>query len=358
MRRRKKGEKNPWVPCGCRCGKKRRRFDSQGRERKLIPGHSYIRTKKIKEKSSKLKIRIYSDETILAIAAYRDYEETDMTKNEIFDAVAIELGLTKKQRRGLSHQLRNYFLDNPNEKKRKTQEIWNKGEKGLHHHTPETIKKIIESRSWYKGSEEAQAMGRKVSKSKKGIPMPKDQLEKMNEKYRKRNARELKKSKGLLKKLENDAVINGLLLSDAYLKRVEKNQNSYFSVTQTGERKKFIFEIQKYLQRKYKIPTSMYRNFDKRYNTWQYRIETPAHVVWTALRKKWYIWFDDENKEKKIVPEWVKLTRKTLAYCYMGDGSSSPKGGISVKKYDVIISINDFKKQYVELLIKKLKALS
>lgn len=46
FKRRKKNEKNPWVLCGCRCGKKLHKYDSQRRERKFIRGHSYIRTKK------------------------------------------------------------------------------------------------------------------------------------------------------------------------------------------------------------------------------------------------------------------------------------------------------------------------
>jgi len=347
----------PWVLCGCKCGKKLRKYDSQGRERKFIRGHSYIRTKKIKKKSSQLKIRRYSDETILAITAYRDYEKTDMTKNEIFDAISLNLGLTNKQRNGLSHRLRGYFKDNPKEGKRKPQNVWNKGKKGLYHPTPETIKKIVASRPWSKGSKEAKAMGRKVSKSKKGVPMPKDQLQKINEKNKKKNEKELEKNQGLLKKLVNDEVINGLLLSDAYLKRVEKNQNSHFSVTQTGERVKFLYEIQKYLKRKYNIPTRMDVHFDKRYGKWQYKFETPRHVVWTALRKMWYIWIEDENDEKKIIPEGLKLTPKTLAYCYMGDGSSSPKGGKCVEKFNVTISTQDFKKHYVEQIIKKLKEL-
>jgi len=364
FKRRKKNEKNPWVLCGCRCGKKLHKYDSQRRERKFIRGHSYIRTKKIKEKDSQLKIRRYSDLTILAITAYRNYEKTDMTKNEIFDALSRDLSLTKKQRKNLSHRLRGYFEDHPKEKKRKTQIVWNKGKKGLYHPTPETIEQILESREWYKGSEEAKAMGRKVSESKKGIPMPKDQKRKINEKNKKKNEKELKKNRVLLKKLVNDEVINGLLLSDAHLRRVKKNQNSYFAVTQTlgsthtKSRIKFLYEIQKYLKSKYNIPTRMDPPyFKKSSKSWQTKIETPRHVVWTAMRKMWYIWIEDENNEKKIIPEWLKLTPKTLAYCYMGDGSSSPKGGKSVEKYDVLISTNDFKKQYVEQIIKKLKSM-
>lgn len=239
MIRRKKNEKNPWILCGCNCGKKKHRFDSQGRERRFLPGH-YKRTNEIIKKSSELKSRVCSDETILAITAYRNYEKTKLTRKEIYDEVAKDLGLTKKQRSNLSHRVRGYLIETPSEKNRKRQEVWNKGKKGLVKHSQETIDQIIESRSWYKGSKKAIETGKKISKIKKGIPMPEYQKKEINEKNRKKNEIELKKHRRLLKKIITDEIINGVLLSDGTLQRVEKNQNSTFAVSQTGKHRKFL----------------------------------------------------------------------------------------------------------------------
>lgn len=329
MNRQKKNQKNPWIFCECGCGKKRRKFDSQGRERKIISGHSYIRTKKHRKKLSQLKkgkkVHTPHSKKLLSLAAKGRKLSEEHKKN-------IARGLKKS---GKAYHFK------------KGHKPWNKGKKGLVTQSQETKDKIIESRKWYKGSKKAQETGKKVSKAKKGIPMPKHQLHAMNEKKRKENEMELKRSKKLLKKVKNNEMINGLLLSDATLRRVEKNQNSDFAVSQTGERRKFLYVIQEHLK-KLGFSTRINKNRHKIHKTWQYKIETRKHVVWTELRKLWY------PDGYKIVPNSLKLTPKTLAWLYMGDGSADPKGGKSVEKYDITLATQGFKKEYTELIIRKL----
>jgi len=60
----------------------------------------------------------HSEKTILAITAYKIYEKTDLTRNQIYDAVARDIGLNKKERNQLGNRLRNYLLSSPHEKNR------------------------------------------------------------------------------------------------------------------------------------------------------------------------------------------------------------------------------------------------
>jgi len=81
--------------------------------------HPLIFTPEIIAKRDRKRPYIGTEDTILAITAYKNYENTDMTRNQIYDEIAKELGFTKKERKRLGGKLHSYLMKNPDEKNRK-----------------------------------------------------------------------------------------------------------------------------------------------------------------------------------------------------------------------------------------------
>lgn len=110
-------------------------------------------------------------------------------------------------------------------------------------------------------------------------------------------------------------IINGLLLSDAHLTKPTKNlPNSHIELEQSEKHEEFVNVVQNHLT-DLGWNTNTYRYLHKNTNTWGIRVYASYNKNWTKLRHKWYL------KGKKIVPNDLVLTPKTLAYWFMGDGS-------------------------------------
>lgn len=174
--------------------------------------------------------------------------------------------------------------------------------------------------------------------------------------YRKNKRKEdLKKYAGLIKILHNDEVFNGLMLSDGFIaKRSVETQNTRFGLLQSEKNEQFVLKVQQHFQ-DLGIESSIGKYFikDKRKawkNHWQINFYTKYSVIFTELRKRWYI------GNKKIIPKNLKLTPKTLAYLFMGDGFSSWMNG-KWKTVSIGICCESFSKRNIILLKQKLEKL-
>lgn len=115
--------------------------------------------------------------------------------------------------------------------------------------------------------------------------------------------------------LLNDEIFNGLMLSDGSLDRVIY-KNSRFVLGQSVSHKELIFKTQEHFM-DLGIDSSIKLMFNKKSETHWYYFYTGQRKTFTMLRKIWY------PNGKKIVPNYIKVTPKLLAYWFMGDGSSS-----------------------------------
>jgi len=125
----------------------------------------------------------------------------------------------------------------------------------------------------------------------------------------------------------NDEIINGLLLGDAHLTKPTKNlPNSHIEFEQSDKHEKYVNVIQNYLQ-DLGWNTNTYRYLHRNTNTWGIRVYASYNIEWTKLRHKWY------PDGKKIVPDDLILTPKTLAHWFMCDGSCNWFLGNHKKSY-------------------------
>ena len=130
----------------------------------------------------------------------------------------------------------------------------------------------------------------------------------------------------LYRLVENDEMINGLLLSDATItKGRTPYENSRLQMMQAEKNEQLCLKLQSHLQ-DLGFDTGTYKHNSKykwkgetRFG-WKTLVYSSQHPVFTWLRKKWY------PQGKKIVPDDVVITPKTLAYWFMGDGSTTLKG--------------------------------
>jgi len=134
-------------------------------------------------------------------------------------------------------------------------------------------------------------------------------------KYFKKKTTKLIQQYKLFKQLKNDEIINGLLLSDAHLRNIRDGQNSELELEQSDKNESLVIKLQEHLT-ELGIATNTFRYLHKNTNTWGVKVYSYRSIAFTLLRKHWY---DDRLK---IVPNKIKITPKTLAYWFMGDGSS------------------------------------
>jgi len=124
-----------------------------------------------------------------------------------------------------------------------------------------------------------------------------------------------------LKKLINDPIINGILLSDGYIskRKGNGNGNSRFKLDQCELHPDFVMKIQKCLE-SYGFITKVkhVERFDKRTNKVykSINLSTKLHPMLSLLKNIWY------PKGKKIVPKMIKLSPQLLCTWFEGDGSS------------------------------------
>lgn len=131
----------------------------------------------------------------------------------------------------------------------------------------------------------------------------------------------MRQSNGLMKKnsfnpiMLQDEIIIGLLLSDAHLLKIKNQfQNSLFQISASTKHSEFIDFIEKYLN---DLGFSTYKKTYVRELGEVVNLNTERHPFFTELRKIWY------PNEKKIVPDSIKLTSKSIAWWFMGDGNSN-----------------------------------
>lgn len=134
-----------------------------------------------------------------------------------------------------------------------------------------------------------------------------------------------KKEYRLFETLCKNEIIIGLLLSDAHLRSIKDEQNSCF-VLDVQERDKKIIEFMADFFTDLGIGSCIDRQLHNG-KYWSIRITSYRNYAFTLLRKIWY------KNDKKIVPEMIQLTPKSIAYWFMGDGTSYWKKGPIRKSY-------------------------
>lgn len=108
-----------------------------------------------------------------------------------------------------------------------------------------------------------------------------------------------------------EEIINGLLLSDGYL--VDSKPNSSFEISQEITHKDLVIKVSEILD---EMNFGYSMKSKPRKDGIDYRLSSHRNEFWTLLRAKWY------KGKQKIIPD-IELTPLTLAYLFMGDGSSS-----------------------------------
>lgn len=115
--------------------------------------------------------------------------------------------------------------------------------------------------------------------------------------------------------LEKDETIIGLLLSDSHLTSIpNKFRNSRFTISQSTKYEEMIDFITKYLNDLGFNTTK--KSYMRKTGIWSTNLSSSSYPELTLLRKLWY------PDEFKIVPRSLKLTDKSLAFWFMGDGTS------------------------------------
>lgn len=116
-------------------------------------------------------------------------------------------------------------------------------------------------------------------------------------------------------RLLTDEILVGLLLSDgSLLKPKNEFQNSQFQLSQSIKNRELIDYVEKYLN---EIGISTYKKTYVRKLGETVNLNTERHPLFTELRRIWY------PNDMKTVPDSVKLTPKSIAYWFMGDGNST-----------------------------------
>lgn len=138
-----------------------------------------------------------------------------------------------------------------------------------------------------------------------------------------------------LKKLINDPIINGILLSDGYIskRKGNGNGNSRFILDQSELHPDFVMKIQKCLE-SYGFITRVkhVKRFDKRTNKVYETINlsTKLHPMLSILKNIWY------PKGTKIVPKMIKISPQLLCTWFEGDGSSRMLGKLNCAQHVII----------------------
>lgn len=161
----------------------------------------------------------------------------------------------------------------------------------------------------------------------------------------------LKQQYKITKSLWDDPVITGCILSDAYLRKIDDGQNSCFELEQSEKHKELVTFLEDYFT-DLGIQTGTYRYLHKaiRENDlpkWGIRVFTRRSKFWTLMRKRWY------PDGVKVIPKDLVITPKTLAFIFMGDGTSS-WNDVNNHSSSIIIHTEGFDHDSVMLLKNKL----
>ncbi|MCS7106088.1 MAG: helix-turn-helix domain-containing protein [Candidatus Aenigmarchaeota archaeon] len=143
-------------------------------------------------------------------------------------------------------------------------------------------------------------------------------------------------------------IINGTLLSDASI-RVWKSK--YYYYTLNAKDKNFLKWVNKKF-RKFRISTYLVLNntLSKVYSLGFYMNLYPELI---NLKEKWYK--KENGKTFKTIPRDLKITPTTLLFWYLGDGCLIRRKDDSNRVPSIVLATNNFSKEDIDFLIKKLK---
>lgn len=131
---------------------------------------------------------------------------------------------------------------------------------------------------------------------------------------------------------EEKQIINGLLLSDACL-----TKGNYLSInTSSNDFINYIYNsLPKYIWTNTGIRIK--NIYDKRSNKTfiMYRLQTHTNLYFKELRNKWYL------NNKKVIPNDILITNKTLLFWYLGDGCVL-QNHIKKRTYSIKLCTNSF----------------
>jgi len=164
----------------------------------------------------------------------------------------------------------------------------------------------------------------------------------------------------LVNALRNDPILNGIILSDVHIEKLNSNRkfNAYSGARLTldqRKRKNFIRAVArhlKYLGFTYDISSSLVQSW--RTGKWKPQTHLKSHVFmfFTEFHRIWY------RNGKKRVPRSLKLDAETLAWWFMGDGTNGEKKSHGeVNKRALKLATNDIHHDDIKLLIRKIKKL-
>ena len=227
------------------------------------------------------------------------------------------------------------------------------------HHTEETKEKIRNNN--HLGTHPSEETRKKLRKNNRGAGNPhfgkhhsvevKLQISKKKTGVLLRNFDT--RYKYLFDSMQNNELINGVLLSDGYLTNFKKG-HSMMVLEQSKDHEELCLAFEKEMKI-LGFRCSTYRRSRTRTKTemkllHSIRATTEANYCFSLFREKWY------PNDKKIVPTDIELTCKTLAYWFMGNGSSyrvkNDRGPVRINLATCSFTNDDH-----QLLIKKLKEL-
>ncbi|MCD6402732.1 MAG: helix-turn-helix domain-containing protein, partial [Candidatus Aenigmarchaeota archaeon] len=147
-------------------------------------------------------------------------------------------------------------------------------------------------------------------------------------------------------------ILNGGLLSDA---SIREKDGKYYYFQWTAKTKKFLEWIKNLLEEKgVKNAYISISNYTTKTFMLGFYLNKYADLV--HLRQKWYKQIN--GKTIKVVPKDLVLTPTTLLFWYLGDGSLVKRRNDDVRIPAVVLATNNFLKDDVDLLIKKLRELN
>jgi DNA-binding XRE family transcriptional regulator len=147
-------------------------------------------------------------------------------------------------------------------------------------------------------------------------------------------------------------VITGALLSDAC---IGLDRGKYPRYKLTAKDKSFLLWFQKLLK-KFSIKSFISReNNSSRIFSLNIYVNTSPFPELGELRDKWYKKVN--GKILKVIPRDLKLTPTTLLFWYLGDGSLIRRKNDENRVPFIVLATNNFSKEDINFLIKKLKKL-
>jgi len=154
--------------------------------------------------------------------------------------------------------------------------------------------------------------------------------------------------------IKNNEMINGLLLSDGYLTNSKKG-HSAMCLEQSKDHEGFCYVFEEEMNGLGFdcgiLNRSRFRSKHDKKLLHSVRITTEFNYCFSLFRERWYL------NGRKIVPIDIKLTDKTIAYWFMGDGSSYKDKRNDRGLVRINLATCSFTNDENLLLIKKLKEL-